>query len=55
MPPEQKINIPLSVAEWTEILMALHRAGSADLHAKLSETLQLLPKEPVPPAAAVKN
>jgi hypothetical protein len=42
MPPETKINIPLSLREWSQILMALHRVGSFDLHAKISGTLQLL-------------
>lgn len=46
-PEEKKIDIPLSVAEWAQILMALHRAGNTDLHRKISETLQLLPLKDV--------
>jgi len=46
-PEEKKIDIPLSVGEWAQILIALYRAGNTDLHRKISETLQLLPLKDV--------
>jgi hypothetical protein len=47
MSQEKKIDIPLSVGEWTQILMALDRTGYTDLHLKISETLRLLPPKDV--------